>query len=650
MALNMSPNASFGEMMSNLTDRLSSLEQRFSDVGFDMKTFVKSEVAKKWKVEPQASTMFGLSFALCVDTIDPWKQNRVRYYTPMLIKPDTPIKSLPFASPVSSMGGFDDCGLNWVPPAGSQLALMFEAGYRYSAYYLGTTWTRDRGQGQRNFGYNIEEFYKYHEGHRTGYYLGANDGSQVFPQWNTENYNGKDIDSLTDYENDSQAQKKITIPHIYGFKTVDKHMLKMDDGDPKCARRWKHLELMSGDGGGWMCFKDDHLRPVGQWANPKCCGGGDLSDCSENPDKDCEDVKKKPKCSNPYFKHENECRPYKGPGTPQNNKADLPQSGIQFLTRSGHTKVMDDSVDQPQGIVGWERSKEPFDFGCNDLYKGKMYEKSATGHEFLMDDDESDPNVRSDKNGIKLLTASGNRIQLNDHTIKSGSGGTKLAGKKRGIELETTSTHIIQMIDEDNEQSSPDRAEGGVPVNKAKKAYIRIRTGYGLQILMNDANSQEETQKQHIQIWSPQWDNTERGPHILHFQEVPSGPGEVYLRVGGNYVTQVYDEMFTGVGEEENPNSKITIVTRDDIHITTSFHYHEAKYHYFRAENEIYLDAGPKDCETEEGDEASCMYNVVINRCAIPCPIFRNILHYTPGRSTAEHVFASGLSEKTACG
>jgi hypothetical protein len=44
-------------------------------------------------------------------------------------KPETQIDQLPWAHAVSSMGGFDDCGLTWVPPAGSKVVILFENGF-----------------------------------------------------------------------------------------------------------------------------------------------------------------------------------------------------------------------------------------------------------------------------------------------------------------------------------------------------------------------------------------------------------------------------------------------------------------------------------------------------------------------------------------
>ncbi len=648
--------AVIGDTMAVLDERIKVLEERFSEMGFDMRGVVTSEVKKRWKTEPQAETMFGLMTAMCVDTIDPWKQNRVRFYTPLLHNPKTPINDLKFAMPISAMGGFDDCGLNWVPPAGSTLLIGFEQGDRDAAYYHGTTWHRDRGSDNKhNWDYPIQEYYDYHEGHRKGYNVGPDDGSQVFPQHNTENYNGFDSDSQAEFDNDPEAQKKITPPHIYSIKTPGKHMEKFVDGN----LRWQ-------SGCGNFCiFKDDHIHPAGQWGHPNCgCGGGDESNCAEDQaNEDCEKPKDKPKCANPFFKHKNECRPIQGPQTPQNNKLELDQSGIQFLSISGHSFGMDDSVEEPQGIPNWERSMEPFDFGCNDKFTGRFFMTSATGHKIEMNDKEEDSQLRGDENRIRLLTACSNRIEMNDHTVgeKDCPGcPPNLAGKKRGITMESTSKHLIRMIDEDNEQCSPCRKEGGDPKNKAKNAYIQVRTGYGLQMIFRDDHSQEETQQQYIQILAPQIDNKERGPHFELFQEAKEGPGLVFLRVGGNYVIQTYDNMWDIVGDpDKNPSNKFTSVSKNYVIETKKLHYHQAEFHVLAAEKQILLlgeckrtDCGPNS----DGNKGVCVYNVVINRCPKMCP-YTGFMHYQPGDSTSESVFASGhsgcggaSSPPTACG
>lgn len=661
--------------------RIKAIEERFGNMTYDMRGVVQSELKGRMTVHSQAEMQYGLYTALCVETIDIWKQNRIRFYCPLYHNPKRPIKELPWAYPVSSMGGFDDCGLNWVPPAGSTVCILFEVGNRASPYYIGTTWHRNRGPaGKHNWGYNIEEYYKIWEGHRKGYLVGPNDESQVFPPWNTESYNGFDLSSIVDFADNPEAQKRITYPHIYGFKTPEKHMIKMVDGDPKCNRRWKRFEIMSSCGN-WIMLKDDHLHYAGQWSHPKCGVPDDDVSCIEgqdegseseditkirgldpgsqddgnDPDKqsqadredseddakttditpkegkkkedtECEGKKsnskiigghpstghirsqhfQKQKGANPYFKHENECRPYKGPQTPQNNRCDLPQTGVQIMSISGHTFVMDDSVEEPSGNPEWERVLRGFDFGCNDKYVGRTYWKSATGHMIEMSDLESPAGdsgskLRGEFNYIRLLSATGNKIELNDHTVsqKDCPGcPPNVAGPRRGITLQSTSNHTIEMIDHTNEQCGPCRAEGGVPVPKAKKAFVRIRSGYGLEILMQDENSQEQTVAQSIQIFCPQKDNKERGPHIHRYQETPSGPGLVFLRVGGNYVISTYDNKIEIIGDEEkNPSDKMEIITRKKLVYTKDVYLNiTEKVHVFLAKERIFLLAG-EDCK-----------------------------------------------------
>lgn len=606
---------SLSEKLMDMEMRLLEVENRFFELGYDAKQIVTSEMRQNFGVRRQRETMYGLFTALVVDTIDPWKQNRVRFFSPFLHQPDVPVKSLPYANAISAMGGFDDSGLTWVPPAGSTLCILFENGSRSTPFYMGTTWHRNRGpDGQHNWKYNIEEYYEIHEGRRNGYLVGPDDGSQVFPPWNTENYNGFDIDSIDDFDNDPEAQDKITYPNIYGAKTPQKHYWKMVDGDYKCTHRWKRFEIMSSTGN-WMIMKDDHVRPGGQWAHPSCgCGGGDVSECpdDEKESPECVDVEGKPKCANPYFKHRQECKPYQGPGTPQNNKFELDQSGIQIESVGGHTFYMDDSVEQPTGIPSWDRV---FDFGCTDKCEGKTAWVSMTGHRIEMNDFEDIPKRRGEENYIRILSAAGNFLEANDHTVVP-CDNDQIAGDKRGWTMRSTSNHIFQMIDEGNEQGAPCRKEGGTPINKAKNGYIIARTGYGLTLLMHDSFSQQETQQQKIVIFCPQTDNEERGPHIHLYQEAPSGPGLVLLRVGGDYITSTYDNHMQVVGDpEENPSNKLRFVTDNTLNSTENFYVNLAKTHFFVADDYIVLSAGNEldpRCVNPSGECSACIYPVLV--------------------------------------
>jgi len=664
--------------------RLRAIETRFGNMRYETKSVVQSVLNDGMKVFVQEETLHGIYLAFCIDTIDIWKMNRIRFFCPFLHNPKRPLKEFPWAYPISSMGGIDDCGLNWIPPAGSTVAIMFENGDRNAPYYLGTVWHRNRGpQGRHNWLYSSmggpdSEYKKIYEGKRKGYLVGANDESQVLPPWNTESYNGFDLNSIVDFSQDVEAQKRITYPNIYGFKTPEKHMLKMVDGDAKCNRKWKRMELMSSCGN-WMMFKDDHLHYGGQWAHTSCgAKPGDVS-CVPGQDEgspeddttkqyglisryqafgesaispearttnigpigynpkeklDCDGKTSNKKIigghpstgspnskypdsqvgDNPYFKHENECRPYKGPNTPQNNKCDLPQTGIQFMSISGHTFVMDDSVEEPSGDMGWARSTKAFDFGCNNTFAGRMYLKSATGHSIEISDLETSGDIpaRSENNYIMLKTATGNKVELNDHTIAPCT-----AGSRRGIHIQSTSNHTLDMCDEANEQCSETRKEGASPKAKAKKAYVKMRTGYGLEIMMNDSSSQDETQQQYIQLLAPQKTKPGScGPHIIRMQESTNSENSyIFLRSGGRYVVSTCKDKVEIIGDpEKNPSDSVEIVSRLKVVSTEDYCVNVTKKsHVFVANEKILLLAG-KDCQPKNNDEGCvpCLGPVVV--------------------------------------
>ena len=621
-------NLSFSEKFDNLNLRINQVESRFSEMGYNFRSMVQSELKSFFDIAPQAETIQSLHTAICIETIDPWKQGRVRFFSPLLHDPETSVKSLPWAYPISAQGGFDDCGCTWVPPAGSKLALLFESGNRSWAFYIGTVWDRDRSKG---WDLTIPEYEKIHRGHRGGYLVGPNE-TQVLPPWNTENYNGNDIDSILDYEKDEDAKNKITYPNIYGWKTPQKHMIKMVDGNYKCNFRWQRLEIKSSQGN-HIILKDDRVHPTAQWAHPSCgCGGGDASKCNEG-DEPIEKLDNCPAdaddstCANPYFKQNSECKPYQGTANCQNNKVDketLPQSGIQIMSLSGHTFWMDDSVKEPKGSNEWESGLRPFDYGCPEgegVFKGKSVWKSAHGHQIVLSDVEPDgePALRGDENFIRILSATGNKIELNDDSNSCdctcencGCGcGTDDAGPKRGITMQSTSNHTIEMIDENNKQCSPNRREGGTPKNEATNAFVRIRTGYGLEMHMGDDNDQKETQKQYIQIMAPQYDAC-CGPHIIRMQEDPDC-GYIMVRAAGDYLclTEGDHNTVVGVGSESDefckggclgPRNWLTAVSKHSLHYSCRFYFNKAETHAFLADKLILLLAG-KD-RPDEGAES----------------------------------------------
>ena len=639
----------------SLINRINDLESEVNKLNASTKEIRDPKVK-------QNMSKFGIYSAICISTADVWKQNRIQWFSPIFDSPTTEVASLPWALPVSNLGGFDDSGLNWVPPAGSTVIIAFENGSNGAAYYLGTTWCRERGPGTLSyFNVPIEEYNILYANKRNGYLCGPNDGSQVFPPWNTESYNGYDIDSIEQLSQDPSIQARATYPNIYGFKTPEKHMMKMVDGDPKCNRKWKRVEIMSGNGN-WMIFKDDHLHYSGQWAHPTCVdnqkdgdtscivglpnppiydlanvtnnlatidlSGGVANTSTSNLKKEytgCSDADRatiiggEPETQyresqigrNPFFKQTSECRPYRGPQTPQNNKCDLPQTGIQILSISGHTFVMDDSVNQPKGDMEWNRSTQPFDFGCDNKFVGRTYWKSTTGHLIEMNDAErtegGSDQVRNDDNGIKLKSALGNQIFLCDAVDGPTCDGR--ASVSQGIRMVSTSNHQFVMSDEGNKRDYVCRTEGAIPLANANAAYMQLRTGYGLQITMNDSPSQKTTQGQSIDIVAPQ-KSIENGsrPHIIQLQEgYPDvqESGYIQIRYGGNlflYAKENALELIEG--------HKIIYTKTNRLDYTENDFFHIGKgNHVVKVDDRIFLLAGrdypppPPDANTTSPPE-----------------------------------------------
>jgi uncharacterized membrane protein YgcG len=366
-------------------------------------------------------------------------------------------------------------------------------------------------------------------------------------------------------------------------------------------------------------------------------------------------------------------RPYQGAPTPMNNRCILEQSGIQFQSLSGQQFYMDDSVDQPTGVPTWDRT---FDFGCNNLFLGKMGMTSATGHTLKLSDHETVPQIRDEQNGIFFQTALGIRMEMNDHTIPSGSCDCppNFGGPQRGFFVETTASNIFRMSDEHVHQCGAPRVNGGVPKVEDQhkyEGYILLRSGYGLQLLMKDEDIQTETKSQFIEILSPQKDNP-RGPHIEVMQEVKSGPGLVLLRAGGVFFTYSTDDNVEVVGDINLPYTANKFLSvRDNMLVDVNkYYFNHADLHLFLAEKVILLLAG-HDCPNPGGaaagasaasnaaiagavsgiqsnheDPGPCIWPAIAAMDPWPCPLTGYIHYgvYPPAHldSRSDRVFISG--------
>ena len=625
----------------DVDQRLKSVEEQFTEFSYSTLQAVQSMLKKNWITDVHTEAMYGIRIALCVDTKDPLAQGRVRFWLPGHHNRDMTLSQLPWAWPVSTLGGFDDSGALWVPPAGSHLVLLFEHGDKDSAFYIGTTWTRDRGKsGNHIWGYPIQEYNELHQGHRGGYLVGPDDESQVLPPNNTDNYNIKDLDDTQSFFKNTQVLKDVVPSHQYCVKSPQKGRLRFHDGNYYCHHRWKRTELASSCGHTFLMY-DDHMHPAAQYANPLCCNKDKDEHVDCHKDRpffplinqqfdpvegkknklDCDEGRKN-ECSNKFQKHKQECRPFTGPGTPQNNTCELRQSGVFLQSISGHTFFMDDEVSEPQGIPNWERSTKPFDFGCEDKFYGKMGFITATGHRFHAGDAEDDTNIRSgdfihpeterfEPNGFLMQTATGHLFEMNDHTLKGGS-----AGQNRRIRLRSTSNHVFEMVDFTNKQANLTRKEGEATKNDAREAYVRLRTGYGMQILMRDDNSQDSSaaEKQFLEITTPMAGN-DRDANILRMQDAPPGnPGLVFLRAGGVMYQHSTDDWLVQVGSDERPASRYELVTENDSKAVRKMYFRASDVEYHFAEKYIILAAGrdcpPSDIGNPQNDP--CLFPVVV--------------------------------------
>ena len=74
----MTKNISYFEKVDVVEQRLAQIEERFSEMGYGLKSMVQSQISTNWHTPAQEETIYGMHTAICVDTIDIYKQGRVR--------------------------------------------------------------------------------------------------------------------------------------------------------------------------------------------------------------------------------------------------------------------------------------------------------------------------------------------------------------------------------------------------------------------------------------------------------------------------------------------------------------------------------------------------------------------------------------------
>ncbi len=131
---------------------------------------------------------------------------------------------------------------------------------------------------------------------------------------------------------------------------------------------------------------------------------------------------------------------------------------------------------------------------------------------------------------------------------------------------------------------------------------------------------------------------------MLHMQERAAGPGQVFLRAGGDYIVHSYDESVEVVGVlKDNPANKLEFVSKNKIVSVNEVYFNKSKTHVFWADDHIFLLAG-KDCEGSEGQGEPCVFPVVVATQGIP-----EYVSAIAGIKASEHVFASAKCPGDPC-
>lgn len=621
--------------LNSLDTRLKQIENSINSIGYEVDNAITSRANAKSRSEVKETSNFGMYLCLCVSTDDPLAAGRIRIFHPVQDETTALPEQLRWAEPISPFGGFDDSGATWVPPAGSMVAIVFLNGDANTPFYLGTAWTRRRGaDGQHtpyffNYPY-MDEYRDLYDYRRGGYNFGDNNGDQVLPPWNTSSYNQYDWDETETFYQFESDLNNATVPNYYGVKTNGKQWLKFVDGDPRCNYKGKRTELATARGN-CVIMKDDHLHDFTQLGynafsdvrpcdveNPCCdgvpspfdpivgCPPPEQDGCAKQSGTGAYAGVTTP--DSPFQKRKEENKLYEGVNTPAANKVYLPQSGVYIGSCGGAFIAMDDSVSQPSGVPDWQLD---FNFGCENKFQGGLVIGEQTGHFVRMSGYESNPQIRDKTNGIFLSTAMGNKISVSDHTEQSGGSCNcppNQLGEDNGIRMKTITKHELILSNEGAKKCSSEPRKYS-PVSELEDSsgyggYCMLRSGYGLRLLMKDAEIQTETDQQFIMLESPQTDN-DRGPHMLIMQEQPQGdPGYVFLRAGGVLHLSSRDEMLEVVGEETEGNeaSKFVSVTDSYMVQVKNYYFNHNKSTFMWADDIMYLIAG-NFCDIPENND-----------------------------------------------
>lgn len=413
-----------------------------------------------------AHTLYNPHRGFVIDTRDPWKKGRLKVFVPM-VHADTPEDDLPWAEKIEPYGGLEDHGSVLTLSAGTTVQVIFEAGFREAPLVMGCVHnvTRERGTGDQGL-LMIEErrLWGGAPGRRTDAKNPRTnpDMKSLMPPWNNESYNTKDLAPGSK----GTEQVATTTPNIYGFKSAEKHMVQWVDGDPKRSLFGKRLTIQSSRGS-VLLFKDDEINTPAKIRD------------------------------NPMIDDFKDMYPWGGySAKPFNNHfIELRNTGVQMQSVGGHRVILSDEIEKDGTSNAWSAGWSP-----RGLMRSFVTIQSISEHKLILNDHEKANETRGPKDGAFLTTATGHFFGMQDDSM------AKIAGKQRAIILWSTSGHRLEMNDYTAEVVSPRSGDGSVKhwigrhKPSAKKAFFRLRSGWGQVIEMNDQGSQTENASQFIII------------------------------------------------------------------------------------------------------------------------------------------------------
>lgn len=552
--------------LDQLKDKIYNLEKERGSIPKSLTPFNRSIKAtarsfgRAWVPLP----LYGIHLGVCVDTRDPWKLGRITVYCPVVhnLKEAKYMTetSLPWARPCSAFGALDDVGSIFIPPEGSVVLLLFEAGHREAPFYIGSTWLpkkSDSSNDESNFSPD-RETQRWGKGKRNND-IKTGEPDSLFPPWNNESYYGEDLQvqqggqkiSANDTRNvqldtvlsqersgefgigySTRGWRSSDTPHIYGIKTPEKHMIQFDDGSyDREHRLWGKRLVLQSSKSSFVIMKDDGDQTAEEIYQHKYWDSkNDSVAIGEEP------------FSKPANKH----------------SIELNHTGLQVQSFGGGRLIIDDKIKgdlKPDGVNEWTSTFPPEPENGNKLWRTMVRLESHTEHRItLSDHHENNEFERSPKDGIFLSTACGHFMGMIDHTNNSGK-----AGINRKIQIQSTSGHKIELKDNKCSIQSPTVRAVGRYLGQGQRDYrddrvydspnsksdgedlgervcLKITSGFGHYLLLEDGSKQNKVTEQYLILSNaPGWND----PHNFLKMNQVLGDKLVHLNCAGERLTTV---------------------------------------------------------------------------------------------------------------